>query len=54
MTGADWTEAERMWRQADKAQDRLDMVERALAAVGRTPARGAGSEDLNQVSGRTK
>jgi len=32
--GIDRAAAERLWRQAPDAQDRLDLVERALAAIG--------------------
>lgn len=47
-TGMNRAEAERLWRTAYRAEDRLDMVERALAAIGRP--RRADSENLN--SGR--
>ena len=35
MTGMDWTEAERLWRSGAAMDDKLAMVERALAALGR-------------------
>lgn len=31
----DWAEAERLWRGSARMDERLDMVERALAAIGR-------------------
>lgn len=43
--GVDRTEAERLWRTADRPEDRLYMVERALAAIGRP--RRTDSENLN-------
>jgi hypothetical protein len=56
MSALDWAEAERLWRGSARMDERLDMVERALAAVGRrqdddmtiaTPGR-------DRDSGRTK
>lgn len=31
----DWAEAERLWRSSGGLEDRLALVERALAAIGR-------------------
>jgi hypothetical protein len=31
----DWTEAEQLWRRSGRMDERLAMVERALAAIGR-------------------
>ena len=35
MIGADWNEAERLWRSGAALDEKLAMVERALAALGR-------------------
>ena len=35
MIGTDWNEAERMWRSGAAMDEKLAMVERALAALGR-------------------
>jgi len=51
-TGMDWAEAERLWRRADREEDRLDIVERALAAWGASRRPGDGQGVLK--SGRTK
>lgn len=40
MIGTDWTEAERLWRSGAAMDEKLAMVERALAALG-----GAGRKD---------
>ena len=34
MTSADWSEAERLWRSGAAMDEKLAMVERALAALG--------------------
>jgi hypothetical protein len=34
VTGADWTEAERLWRSGAAMDEKLALVERALAALG--------------------
>jgi hypothetical protein len=34
MTSMDWTEAERLWRSGAAMDEKLAMVERALAALG--------------------
>ena len=35
MNGTDWNEAERLWRSGAAMDEKLAMVERALAALGR-------------------
>ena len=35
MIGADWNEAERLWRSGAALDEKLAMVERALTALGR-------------------
>ena len=35
MTSTDWNEAERLWRSGAALDEKLAMVERALAALGR-------------------
>lgn len=52
----DWTEAEQLWRRSGRMDERLAMVERALAAIGRR-----GTQDNHSVTpgqdrdpGRTK
>jgi hypothetical protein len=35
MIGMDWTDAERLWRSGAAMDEKLAMVERALAALGR-------------------
>lgn len=59
--GMDWAEAERMWRQTRAAEDRFDLVERALAAIaGGGPARadrqemGFTTAGCGRNAGRTK
>ena len=42
MTSADWTEAERLWRSGAAMDEKLAMVERALAALA-----GRRTEDSN-------
>jgi hypothetical protein len=36
MTTTDWTEAERLWRSGAAMDEKLALVERALAALGRS------------------
>lgn len=50
MTGTDWAEAERLWRSGAAMDEKLAMVERALAALGRG-ARGEG-KDSDAARGR--
>ena len=35
MTSTDWNDAERLWRSSAAMDEKLAMVERALAAIGR-------------------
>ena len=50
MMGADWTEAERLWRSGAAIDEKLAMVERALAALaGGGPKNGT---DLKAAEGR--
>jgi hypothetical protein len=54
--GIDLAAAERLWRQAADAQDRLDMVECALAAIGGRVGldRNSGTPGQDRDPGRTK
>jgi hypothetical protein len=50
MINTDWTEAERLWRSGAAIDEKLAMVERALAALaGGGPKNGA---DLKAAEGR--
>ena len=50
MTGTDWNEAERLWRSSAALDDKLAMVERALAALARGETNE--SRDFCAVQGR--
>jgi hypothetical protein len=52
----DWAEAERLWRRSGRMDERLDMVERALAAIGRRQesAIDSGTPGNDRDPGRTK
>jgi len=52
----DWAEAERIWRRSARMDERLDMVERALAAIGRRQDHDIVSvtPGLDRDPGRTK
>ncbi len=50
MTSADWNEAERLWRSGAAMDEKLAMVERALAALGR--GRPDDSKDFDAAQGR--
>jgi hypothetical protein len=52
----DWAEAERLWRSSGGLEDRLALVERALAALGRRGDHHMNSQTLGQDRdpGRTK
>ena len=50
MTSTDWNEAERLWRSAAAIDEKLAMVERALAALARGEANQ--SRDFCAVQGR--
>ncbi len=47
MTSADWSEAERLWRSGAAMDEKLAMVERALAAL----AGGGGDETVSKAAG---
>jgi hypothetical protein len=49
MTSADWTEAERLWRSGAAMDEKLAMVERALAALG---GRREDGRDFDAARGR--
>ncbi|MEA3011559.1 MAG: hypothetical protein QOD42_104 [Sphingomonadales bacterium] len=53
---ADWAEAERLWRCSARMDERLDMVERALAAIGRRQDDDiySGTPGRDRDPGRTK
>ena len=50
MIGTDWNEAERLWRSSAAIDEKLAMVERALAALGR--GRRQNGTDLDAAEGR--
>lgn len=49
-TGTDWNEAERLWRSGAALDEKLAMVERALAALG--GGKRDKDTDLNAADGR--
>lgn len=49
MTGADWNDAERLWRSGAAMDEKLAMVERALSALGRGKRK---DTDLDAAEGR--
>jgi hypothetical protein len=55
VTSVDWTDAERLWRSGAAMDEKLAMVERALAALGRG-TRHETNEDAarGRGAGRTK
>jgi hypothetical protein len=52
----DWTEAEQLWRRSGRMDERLAMVERALAAIGRrrTQDNHSATPGQDRDPGRTK
>ena len=50
MTGADWAEAERLWRSGAAMDEKLAMVERALTAL--TGSRRNEDSDFKAADGR--
>ena len=48
MTTTDWSEAERLWRSGAAMDEKLALVERALAALGR----GRNETDFEAAEGR--
>ena len=50
MTSTDWNEAERLWRSGAAMDEKLAMVERALAALGR--GKRQGNMDFDAAAGR--
>lgn len=56
MSAVDWTEAERLWRSSGGLDERLALVERALAAMGRRPDHdmNSGTPGQDRDPGRTK
>ena len=50
MTTTDWTEAERLWRSGAAMDEKLAMVERALAALG--GGRRQNETDFDAAEGR--
>lgn len=49
MTSTDWNEAERLWRSGAALDEKLAMVERALAALGGKPNK---DTDFDAAQGR--
>jgi hypothetical protein len=50
LNGSDWTEAERLWRSGAAMDEKLAMVERALAALG--GGRRTNETDFDAAEGR--
>lgn len=50
MTATDWTEAERLWRSGAAMDEKLAMVEQALAALGRS--KDSSKTDFDAAEGR--
>ena len=50
MTSTNWNEAERLWRSSAAMDEKLAMVERALAALGRGPR--SNETDFEAAEGR--